>query len=130
MKIQLIPFRARHVALIRPDVDPAMMALAQAAERSGRGYTACLMGDPIGCAGVWMHGKDGQVFSYFSPLLKRMPVQLFKAAKRGLAEVIEELKPESLYARIDENDQAAVRFITRLGFDPTHRIYERTFQWN
>lgn len=127
MKIQLIPFRARHVPLIRPNVDDITMALALESERSGRGYTACLLGDPIGCAGVWLHGKEGQVWALFSPLIKTMPVQLYKACKKGLDEVITEIQPTLLYARVDEADAQAARFMKRLGFAPTHRLYERAF---
>lgn len=127
MRIQVIPFRARHVPLVNPNADENLLALAYAAERSGKAFTGCLLGDPVGCAGVWMHGTEGQVWTLFSPLIKQMPVALCKEVRRRLKEVIEELQPTLLYARIDTNDEQAVRFIERLGFEAGHRLYERRF---
>lgn len=123
----MIPFRARHVPLINPGVEDWQMGLYLAAERSGRGYTACLLGDPIGCAGVWIDGKEGRVFAEFSPLIKAMPVQLYKAVKKGLAEIIEETRPECFYTLVDPKDPAAVRFMTHLGFTPGMQMYEKRF---
>lgn len=131
MKFQIIPFRVRHVKLIRPDASDDMMALALAAERSGRAYTACLVGDPIGAAGVWMHGQEGQVWTLFSPLIKRQPVQLYKLVREKLEEVTNEFKPRLLYARCIRTDPQAVRFLQRLGFDiAPYDYYERKFSWS
>jgi len=126
VEIQIIPFRARHVPLIRPDAGPEWIDLAEEAQEGGRGYTACLLGDPIGAAGVRVHGNGiGEAWALFSPLLKTMPKALFKNVSKGLNEIIVEEKLKKIWALVDPEDEIAQRFIERLGFHMKHWIYEK-----
>lgn len=141
MRLQLIPFRARHVPLILPEVPPEIMERALAAEKYGDGFTACLYGDPIGAAGLSMHDDNvGELWAMFSPLIKTMPVSLYKLSKQKLADVIVKHKPKEIWARACPEDEAAQRFLEHLGFrmemfmyvtrvmeitsDKTHKIVE------
>lgn len=128
LEIKVIPFRARHVPLIRPDVGPEWIELAETAQEHGRGYTACLLGDPIGCAGIRVHGNGiGEAWALFSPLLKTMPKALFKNVRHGMLEIIAEEKLKTVWALVDPEDETAQQFMERLGFRMKHWIYERGF---
>jgi len=120
----VIPFRARHVAFIKPDITEFEMARAQRDEAIAFARTVCLLGDPIASGGVTPF-EDGsaEVWGCFSPLSKTFPVALFKACKQGIKDAIEELKPFPLYARADLHDHAAQRFLERLGGRKANYIY-------
>ena len=122
----MIPFRARHVPLIKPDVSDEWQQLALEAQEEGRGYTACLMGDPIGCAGVRVHANNsGEAWALFSPLIKKLPLSLFRAVSKGLNEIIAEEKLTKVWSIVDPKDEAACRFMTHLGFGVAKHLYER-----
>lgn len=125
----MIPYRARHVALIKPDVSDEWQELALRAQDEGRGYTACLEGDPIGCAGVRVINPGvGEAWALFSPLIRTMPKTLFKAVRTGLDEIIAEEKLKKLVSIVDMEDKAALRFMAHLGFSPKRLIVERTLE--
>lgn len=126
MNVQIIPFRARHVPLIKPEAGKEWLELAEAAQENGRGYTACLLGDPIGAAGVRLHAQGiGEAWALFSPLIKAMPKSLFKSVSKGLNEIIAEEKLTKIWALVDPEDETAQQFMEHLGFRMKHWIYER-----
>jgi hypothetical protein len=125
LKLQIIPFKARHVQLIKPDATPEMLELAQICE-SHNGYTACILGDPVAAAGVVMQQVGiGEIWSIFGPIVKCYPKQLFAECKRLMAEVIAREKPRRLYAIVDPNDPKSIRFMEHLGFAMTRHIYTK-----
>lgn len=128
LKLQIIPFRVRHLAEINPTLSAKAMAIARRAEECGIAWTACLLGDPVGAAGMEI-GPNGiaQVWTEFSPLIKTMPKAFFQATRNYLEKAIAEHSPETLQAIVDENDDSAVRFIEHLGFPRKERkfLYER-----
>ena len=126
MELQIIPFRARHVSVIAPNVSEEMMILAECAERTGRGYTGCLLGDPVGCAGVAIQRAGmGECWALFSPIIKTMPLSLFRAVKKGLDEIILESRLTTLYAVVEPTDKSAARFMEHLGFEMKKHLYYR-----
>jgi len=118
LKIGVIPFRAKHLAEIEPRVTGEMITLGQLAECSGSAYTAVLCGDPIGAAGIAVVRPGmGEAWSLFSPLIKRFPLALHKAASRLIPEVTKRHNLRRVCAMVDEGDAVAVRWIERLGFE-------------
>ena len=107
--------------------------LALTAQDCARGYTGCLLGDPIGCGGVRVDKENriGEVWALFSPLVKALPLSLFRIASRGLAEVIEEENLVLVWSIVDPRNDAAVRFVRHLGFErhlrlcPTQDLFEK-----
>jgi hypothetical protein len=98
--------------------------LALTAQELGCGYTACLLGDPIACAGMRIDAADrtGEAWSLFSPVIKAMPLSLFRIVSKGLNEVIAEEKLKLVWSIIDPNNETAVRFIRHLGFERHLRL--------
>ncbi len=129
--IQIIPFRARHLREIVPEMDNDLMELAKVAEQAGHAFTACLLGNPIGAAGITLTSNNtGQAWTFFSPLIKSMPKLLFKTVKDKLDEVIVETRLNKIYAVTTINDPIAQRFMKHLGFPPpTQYLYERKILW-
>ena len=126
LKFQIIPFRARHLSLIAPIVSPEMLELGRSAEQTGRGFTACLLGNPIGAAGVAIQRPGlGEAWALFSPLIRSRKLELYRAVASGLKEIIQETRIKKIYAVIQPNDEAAVRFIEHLGFKLSGHLYEK-----
>jgi hypothetical protein len=125
MKIQVIPFRARHIPLIKPDVSEEWQELALTAQEHGRGYTACLRGDPIGAAGVRvLNSTTGEAWALFSPRIKTLPFSLYRSVSKGLNEIIAEEKLKKVWALVNPDDEAALRFMQHLGFAMSRHLYE------
>lgn len=132
MKLQIIPFRARHLPHIRPDVNPEMQDLAWVAQEAGNAFTACLLGEYIGAAGVIVRESNlAEAWAVFSPTIKTFKRDLYVAVKHGLQEIIDENKVKKVTALIDPADAAAKRFIEHLGFNygMTRDFYYREVQW-
>lgn len=105
------------------------MDLAEQAQRAGHAFTACLLGDPIGAAGVAiMDGNQGQAWALFTPLIKTLPLGLYRAVSKGLREVIVETRLRKIYAVIDPEDEKAQRFMEHLGFRMQRLLYERNLE--
>ena len=115
--IQVIPFRARHVPLIKPGVTEFEMARAERDEKIAHARTVCLLGDPIGAGGITPF-EDGsaEAWAIFSPLSKHYAKAMFQACKQGIVEAEAELNPHVLFARADLEDEAAQRFLEHLGY--------------
>jgi hypothetical protein len=101
-----------------------MMALAEIAEGRGWAWTAMLLGDPVGAAGVAITGDRGEAWAVFSPLIKTMPVALYKAVAKGLAEIKAEVPVRLIVATADAQDAQAARFLRHLGFGLKKHWYE------
>lgn len=83
----------------------------------GPGYTAMLLGQPIGAAGVSiLRPGVGEAWAIFSPLIKTMPFAIHRNVKKILARIIAEQHLRRVHAAIDPQDKIAVRWIGRLGF--------------
>ncbi len=117
-KLQIIPFRARHVKEIEPQADDAMMALAQLAQNSpGDAFTACYLGQPIGAAGIILTAPNmGDAWALLSPLLKSFPLYLHREAKTRIEHAIQKYQLRRVQAFIDARHLAHVLWIRRLGF--------------
>ena len=131
MQLQVIPFRARHIPEIRPDVDESMKRLAAIAEDRGWAWTACLLGTPVGAAGVAIEPapkgerpERGEAWALFSPVVKTMPISLYKAVSKGLAEVKAETRVKYIAAIVEPGDAAAGRFMRHLGFNLAKHLYD------
>ena len=100
------------------------MARAQRDEAIAFARTVCLLGNPIASGGVTPF-EDGsaEVWGLFSPLSKTFPKALFKACKQGIKDAVEALKPNPLWARADLEDEAAQRFLARLGGKKCNYLY-------
>lgn len=92
------------------------MQRAIEAENRDSAFTVCLLGDPIGCGGVTMYGEKGEMWGLFSPLIKAMPVALFRATRDCLNRIIEERKPKELFSCADLKNEKSQRFLRHLGF--------------
>jgi hypothetical protein len=108
-----------------------MRELANFAQERGHAFTACLLGNPIGAAGITMTSiNSGQAWAVFSPLLKTAPIALFKACKHGIDGVIAETGIKKIYAVAPIDDKVACRFMRHLGFPPpTLYLHERIIEW-
>lgn len=126
MNVQVIPFRARHVPIIKPDVSEFEMARAYRDEKIAYAKTVCLLGDPMGCGGITPF-EDGsaEAWALFSPLSKCFGKAMFKACKQGILEAERELNPTVLFARADLEDEAAQRFLQHLGYKAACYLYMR-----
>lgn len=124
MKLLEIPFRARHVPLVKPDADAEMMRMALLAERESDAYTLCLLGDPVACGGIWVQGESAQIWGLFSPLAKRFPKQLFSCVKRRLDRVAQTATFSRYYATMPTTEESA-RFLAHLGFRRGEELYIR-----
>lgn len=132
-KFEVIQFRAKHVRQIQPDASPEMIELAEWGEIGGRGFTACISGNPIGAAGIVVHREGmGEAWALFSPVIKRFPKSLFIAVKKGLEEIIEERQDLiTLVSIVQGDDRQAVNFLKHLLFEPNGKvIYERRLRDN
>jgi len=108
-----------------------MRQLALVGQNAGHAFTACALGRPIGAAGVTLQiAGRGQAWAIFSPLIRNRPVSLFRAVKHGLEEIIAETKVKKLYAVVDQDDEAAKRFMTHLGFHVKQHLFEREPKWH
>lgn len=128
MELLVVDFKARHLPQIitKEKVTEQMMQQAELLQKYGQGYTAMLCGDPVGAAGVLMRTNEyGEIWGWFSPVVKRMPKAFFKIIYQGLNQIIVDKKPEKLFSFVDLNDPTAARFLKHLGFKPTHWLYER-----
>lgn len=125
MELQVIPFRAAHMALVNPNVPAEIMRLAVIAENESVAKTLCVLGDPVGCAGVRFNddARIGEAWALFSPVVKRMPLGLFRAVTNGMREVIAQHRLDSIIAIVDPKDLAAQRFMEHLGFPRERRQY-------
>jgi len=123
-KVQVIPFRARHVPLIKPDVTESQIARAMRDEKIAHAKTVFVGGEPIGCGGVTPF-EDGsaEAWALFGPRVRLYPKAMFAACKRGLEESEELFKPIALFARADLEDEAAQRFLERLGYVADSYLY-------
>jgi hypothetical protein len=100
------------------------------AQENGRAYTACILGQPVACAGMYLHGKGiGETWTLFSPVMKTLPLALFRIVSKTLNEVITEEKLNRVWAMVDPADPAAVRFVEHLGFGMTKHLYEKRIPW-
>lgn len=126
MKLQIIPFKARHIPLIKPDATPEIIELGKMAEASGCAITGCVMGDPIGAAGVAEHyGGMGQAWTLFSPYIKaRYRITIIRQARRLISEAFEEGKYSRIVALVDPDDPKACDFVEDLGFKLSRFMYE------
>lgn len=126
MELQIIPFRARHVTSIAPLVSDEMKALATMAQTQGRGFTGCILGEPVGCAGIVVQRAGmGEAWALFSPILKTMPLSLYRAVKRGMDEIVLEMHLTKLYAVVEPGDERAANFMRHLGFEMKKHLYYR-----
>lgn len=125
-RFQIIPFRPRHVRWIKPDATESMIKLAEYAAENGFSYTACLLGTPIGAAGMCLkEANTAELWAMFTPMFKSMPVTLYRAVIEKFAETRAKIGPlEKLYAIVDPGDEAAIRFVKRIGGKMTKHVYE------
>jgi hypothetical protein len=131
-KLQIIPFRARHLQEVKPDVEAPMLEVAEYAEHHGWSYTGCVCGIKIGCAGIAMERNGvGQLWAVFSPMIKNMRFQLFRECRRLLLKNIADHRDEIevLYALVDDGDEQAENFVRHLhkDFKLKRRQYELLF---
>lgn len=123
----MIPFRARHALIIKPFMNLRLQHLCITAQDKSRAWTGCMLGDPIGAAGIKL-GDDhaGEAWALFSPLIKRYPLFLFRELKTRIERVVAEEKLTRVWSVVDEDDPAAIRLIGRLGFEDTGlKLFER-----
>lgn len=92
------------------------MQTAIKAESRDDAFTVCLRGDPIGCGGVTMTDGNGEMWGLFSPVIKTMPVALFRATRDCLNRIVEKQKPKELFSCADIIDDKSRRFLEHLGF--------------
>jgi len=127
VKLQIIPFRVRHLDVIKPDVTPEHRAIAAKVEKHA--FTGCLLGDPVGCAGVYVDELGiGWAWTEFTPLLKAAcKIQLARTVKRLLDEVALEVPIRTIRIEVDPLDNKAMQFAKWLGFnmDKPQHIYSR-----
>lgn len=123
LELQIIPFYARHVRLIRPDAPDDLVLIGQFVERSGHGFTACVLGDPVGAAGLYLHECSvAEAWMIISPFLKqRFAKTMYKLVKNGLEEKIKQTGVKRVIAYVDPDDETAIRFIKHLGFHDSRR---------
>jgi len=125
-RFQIIPFRPRHVRLILPDATDSMITRAEYAVENGFSYTACLLGTPIGAAGMcFKEANTAELWAMFTPLFKSMPITLYRAVREKYAEAMSKAPElERIYAIVDPRDETAIRFVQHLGLKMTNHVYE------
>jgi len=129
LKLQIIPFRVRHLDVIKPDVTPEQKGMMSS--NAGKyAFTGCLLGDPVGCAGVMIDDENiGWGWSFFTPLLKTaVKIQLLRTVRRLIDEVIIESGVKEIRVIVEPTDAKAVQFAAWLGFDtkaPKHMYTRR-----
>ena len=125
MNLQIIPFKARHIEAIKPDAPADMLELAKFAERGGYAVTGCVLGDPIGAAGVAvMMPGIGQIWSLFSPFIKKnYRITLMRNAGKMIADAMTECKLHSVVATVDPDDLKACQFVEDLDFRLDRFVY-------
>ena len=98
-----------------------MLELAKVAELNGVGWTACILGEPIGCAGMAVRSPYfGEPWAIFSPILKDCFAKtLYKLTKRYLEEALAKIAPLPAVSIIDKDNTAGRRFVEHLGFIQT-----------
>jgi hypothetical protein len=109
---------------INPAVSEDMLRLAEIAESRAWAWTAMLLGQPVGAAGVAISDGRGEAWALFSPVIKTLPVGLYKAVGQGLAEIKAESGVSLIVATVAAEDAQAGRFLKHLGFDLTKHWYE------
>lgn len=132
MQLQIIPFKARHVQVIKPDASVEMLNLAKIAEAKGYAFTGCLMGDPIGAAGIAIqHPGVGEAWTLFSPLLKaQFRVTLLRMVRKLINDVTEEAQLRDIYCYVLPDDLKAQEFVEELQVNGDHpRLTQFLYQW-
>jgi hypothetical protein len=118
LRVDLIKFRAKHLLEIDPKVTPSMLEAGEIAQEYGTAFTAVLCGDPIGAAGIAViRPGHGEAWSLLSPMIKRLPVMLHKAASRLIPEVMTKHGLRRVQVTVNPEDPIAIRWAERLGFE-------------
>ena len=117
MKLQAVPFRARHVRDIIPNASDEVMRKAQRAEETGPAWSGFLYGRAFIAAGVSINQemRIGEAWSLSSPIAKGYPLFVHREVKRQLDRIVKSL--DEIYAACRIED----RWLVRLGFQEVPR---------
>jgi hypothetical protein len=109
--ISIIPFRARHLIEIKPDIDADTIGTYMRAQYEGVSYTAFLGGKAIGAAGVWVQKPGiGEAWAIFAPAMKAFPLLLHREVKSRLNKVMKSLDEVYIICAGDD------KWFVKLGF--------------
>ncbi len=117
--MDIVPFEFKHLA----DIDPPVMD-AEQLERftreyviPGTAFSGVEAGRVLGCAGIVIRGSAGVAWAVLSDSLRKRPMVLHRAVKRGMRKIIEENGLKRLEASCIEGFESAARWLERLGFE-------------
>lgn len=116
--MEIIPFDPAHLADIRPlVVEPDVLeAFSASYVQRGVAFTAFDGGRVLGCAGVVLRGSTGYVWAALTDEIRKRPMFLHRAIRRGMSETIKAYGLKRLEAACDIDHRTAARWLERLGF--------------
>ncbi len=116
--MDIIPFEFKHLADIAPPVmEPWQLErFATAHTLPGPAFSGIEVGRVLGCAGIVILGSSGIAWACLSDSLRKRPMVLHRAVKRGIEKIIEEHGLKRLEASCIEDFESAAHWLKRLGF--------------
>lgn len=127
MAIQLVPFKAWHVRLMRLrqwdsehlESSPDLAALsAEMFERNSMGFTAIAPEGLVGAAGaVRLYRTNWELWLYSTPLFEKYGIEIIRKARRILDGFFGSTGVLRVQAPVDSTHKAANRFAQAMGLE-------------
>ena len=119
--IQTIPYKpehARQINLRAVELAHGDKDFYSSLTRTGPAFTLTVDSEPIGCAGIEIYWPGfGEAWGLFGIYVYQYPIAIFKAVKKGLADIMNQKNLSRVQAVAMKDFKAAAKFLERLGFE-------------